>query len=164
MQPILQIARMPIDASHDVLLVATRGRNLDKARGIWPRICAQVINLEIFPVELTSEVLHEVFYLFSQQQKQHGKHPCGRNCSRLLWNVEDMRMRKSLMSMVSVLQEGKHSGKGFCWWLHSMDVWYIPLNSTQFRYWTHVGWPGTMFQIVQILHTWVRYCISSLNC
>lgn len=68
------------DASHSVLLMATRGHNLDKAGRILPRICAGVIHLEIFPVEMTSEVLREGFYT--------GKPSCGRNRSRFLRNVK----------------------------------------------------------------------------
>lgn len=45
-----------------------RGHNSDKTAGIWQRICAWVINLETFPIEMTSEVPREVFYLFSQQK------------------------------------------------------------------------------------------------
>lgn len=57
--------------------MATWGHNLDKAGRILPRICAGVIHLEIFPVEMTSEVLREGFYLCSQQKTLVSLHVVG---------------------------------------------------------------------------------------
>lgn len=59
-------------------------------------------------MEMTSEVLCEVFYLFSQQKNTVSTSVV--ETVLVLTPCEAVRMRKYLMAVVSVLQEGKRSG------------------------------------------------------